>query len=163
MVWEEPKLPLSEFFSIFFEVVVQPLSRVQLFATAWAAARQAYPSFTISRSLHKLMPNSISLLTTSREGDGSPLQYSCLEHPMDRRAWRATVHAVADLDTIEQTKQQRRTGAFPFFASLLFLSCLLLQTLLVSKWHIWRPRILIPCDSILRSSCFLEFLLWLGQ
>ena len=26
------------------------------------------------------------------EGTGSPLQYSCLENPMDRRAWRATVH-----------------------------------------------------------------------
>ena len=28
-------------------------------------------------------------------GHGSPLQYSCLENPMDRGAWRATVHAVA--------------------------------------------------------------------
>ena len=26
---------------------------------------------------------------------GNPLQYSCLENPMDRRAWRATVHGVA--------------------------------------------------------------------
>ena len=26
---------------------------------------------------------------------GSPLQYSCLENPMDREAWRATVHRVA--------------------------------------------------------------------
>ena len=25
-------------------------------------------------------------------GDGDPLQYSCLENPMDRGAWRATVH-----------------------------------------------------------------------
>ena len=29
------------------------------------------------------------------EGDGTPLQYSCLENPMDRRAWQATVHGVA--------------------------------------------------------------------
>ena len=28
------------------------------------------------------------------EGKGSPLCYSCLENPMDRGAWRATVHAV---------------------------------------------------------------------
>ena len=28
-------------------------------------------------------------------GHGNPLQYSCLENPMDRRAWRATVHRVA--------------------------------------------------------------------
>ena len=28
------------------------------------------------------------------EGNGSSLQYSCLENPMDRGAWRATVHGV---------------------------------------------------------------------
>ena len=30
-----------------------------------------------------------------REGNGNPLQYSCLENPMDGGAWRATVHGVA--------------------------------------------------------------------
>ena len=29
------------------------------------------------------------------EGNGSPLQYSCLENPMDGGAWQATVHGVA--------------------------------------------------------------------
>ena len=29
------------------------------------------------------------------EGNGYPPQYSCLENPMDRGAWRATVHRVA--------------------------------------------------------------------
>ena len=29
------------------------------------------------------------------EGNGNPLQYSCLENPMDRRAWWATVYGVA--------------------------------------------------------------------
>ena len=28
------------------------------------------------------------------EGNGNPLQYSCLENLMDRGAWRATVHMV---------------------------------------------------------------------
>ena len=28
------------------------------------------------------------------EGNGNPLQYSCLEDPMDRGAWQATVHRV---------------------------------------------------------------------
>ena len=32
---------------------------------------------------------------TSGGGHGDPLQYSCLENPMDRGAWRATVHRVA--------------------------------------------------------------------
>ena len=29
------------------------------------------------------------------EGSGDPFQYSCLENPMDRGAWQATVHGVA--------------------------------------------------------------------
>ena len=29
------------------------------------------------------------------EGNGNPLQYSCLENPMDRGAWWVTVHEVA--------------------------------------------------------------------
>ena len=29
------------------------------------------------------------------EGNGNPLQYSCLENPKDREAWQATVHRVA--------------------------------------------------------------------
>ena len=31
---------------------------------------------------------------STREGNGNPLQYSCLENSMDREAWRATVHGV---------------------------------------------------------------------
>ena len=38
------------------------------------------------------------------EGNGNPLQYSCLENPMDRGAWRATVHGVA--------KSQKRLSDF---------------------------------------------------
>ena len=37
------------------------------------------------------------------EGNGNPLWYSCLENPMDRGAWWATVHGVAELDTIKHT------------------------------------------------------------
>ena len=32
---------------------------------------------------------------SSGEGNGNPLQYSCLENPVDRGAWWATVHGVA--------------------------------------------------------------------
>ena len=41
-----------------------------------------------------------------REGNSNPLQYSCLENPMDRGAWRATVHRV--------TKSQTRLSDFHF-------------------------------------------------
>ena len=33
------------------------------------------------------------------EGNGNPLQYSCLENPMDRDAWWATVHGVTKSQT----------------------------------------------------------------
>ena len=33
------------------------------------------------------------------EGNGNPLQYSCLQNPMDRGAWWATAQGVAELDT----------------------------------------------------------------
>ena len=36
------------------------------------------------------------------EGNGNPLQYPCLENSMDRGAWWATVHGVAELDMTEQ-------------------------------------------------------------
>ena len=39
-------------------------------------------------------------------GNGNPLQYSCLENPMDRGAWRATAHGVAKKsDTTEAMAQ----------------------------------------------------------
>ena len=41
--------------------------------------------------------------TSSREGNGNPLQYSCLEGPINRGAWWAKVHGVAkELNTTEQ-------------------------------------------------------------
>ena len=46
------------------------------------------------------------------EGNGNPLQYSCLENPMDRGAWWATVHGAARVGhgwTPEHT--HRRTGS----------------------------------------------------
>ena len=33
------------------------------------------------------------------EGNDNPLQYSCLENPMDRGAWQATAHMVAKSQT----------------------------------------------------------------
>ena len=47
-----------------------------------------------------------SILVSGRspgEGNGFPLQYSCLENPMDRGHWQATIQRVANkLDTTEQ-------------------------------------------------------------
>ena len=37
-------------------------------------------------------------------GHGNPLQYSCLENPVDRAAWWATVHKVTGVNTTEGTQ-----------------------------------------------------------
>ena len=36
------------------------------------------------------------------EGNGNPLQFSCLENPMHRRAWWATDHGAAEAEITEQ-------------------------------------------------------------
>ena len=46
------------------------------------------------------------LFTITNQGNGTPLQYCCLENPMDRGAWWDTVHGV--------TKSQTRLSNFTF-------------------------------------------------
>ena len=52
-----------------------------------------------------------------REGNGNPLQYSCLENPIDREAWRATVHGVAK----SRTQVSVHASVYIIFWNLLFL------------------------------------------
>ena len=61
-----------------------------------------YSSDFLCVSSHYLILPRVS----SGEGNGTPLQYSCLENPMDRGAWEAAVHGVA--------KSQTRLSDFPF-------------------------------------------------
>ena len=49
-----------------------------------------------------------SVNTILGEGRGTPLQYSCLENPMDGRAWEAAVHEVA------KSRTQLSNFAFTF-------------------------------------------------
>ena len=46
------------------------------------------------------------------EGSGNPLQYSCLEYPMDGGAWRSAVHGIAK----SQTQLSNFTFPFHFHA-----------------------------------------------
>ena len=55
---------------------------------------------------------SLELDTTKRlsgEGNGTPLQYSCLENPLDGGAWWVTVHGVAELDTTKRLSTAQDT------------------------------------------------------
>ena len=47
------------------------------------------------------------------EGNGNPLQYSCLENPMDRGAWWATVHGV--------TRVRHNLATKPTFLNLIII------------------------------------------
>ena len=51
----------------------------------------------------------------SREGNGNPLQYSCLENPMDGGAWWATVHGV--------TRSQTRLSDFTLLHTVFHSGC----------------------------------------
>ena len=43
---------------------------------------------------------------STREGNGTPFQYSCLENPMDREAWQVAVHGIA--------RSRTQLSDFPF-------------------------------------------------
>ena len=60
-------------------------------------------------TLHKTEKKALQTLKTG-ERNGNPLQYSCLENPMDGEAWWATVHGVA--------KSWTRLSDFTFFLIL---------------------------------------------
>ena len=102
-------------------------------------------TFSFSRNFHTVLPSSCtnrvgsSLFSTPSpaftvcrlcdpgEGNGNPLLYSCLENPMDRGAWWATVHGVA--------KSRTRLSDFTFTFHF--------QTLW--WWPFWRCVVISHC------------------
>ena len=84
----------------------QSLSCAQLFATPWTVACQSSLSMGFSRQeywsgfpLPMTSGQFLSLSLLIGEGNGTPLQYSCLENPMDGGAWKAAVRGVAEGQT----------------------------------------------------------------
>ena len=64
------------------------------------------------------------------EGNGNPLQYSCLENPMDRGAWWATVHEI--------TKRVRHHWATSIFTFFRVVGVILIKTLRFLRG--WREK-----------------------
>ena len=108
------------------KVKVKLLSHVQLFVTPWAVAYEVPPFMGFSRQEYwsglpfpspgdlsdpGIEPRSStsdadSIPESGRspgEGNGNPLQYSCLENSVHKGAWQATVHGFTkELDTTER-------------------------------------------------------------
>ena len=66
------------------------------------------------------------------EGNGNPLQYSCLENPMDRGAWQATVHGAAGVghNLVAKTTTTMLNGNIPF--TFLTIFCISGYSILIS-------------------------------
>ena len=66
-----------------------------------------FPDGACDKELNAVDKRDVSLIPGSGispgGGNGSPLQYSCLENPMDRGAWWVTVHRVTELHATEGT------------------------------------------------------------
>ena len=68
----------------------------------WYQEHEGFPGVSDGKesACNARHPGSIPGLGRSPgEGNGNPLQYSCLENPMDRGAWQATVPGVAKSPT----------------------------------------------------------------
>ena len=61
---------------------------------------QSFPEFIVIHTVKGVgIVNKAEVDVFLGEGNGTPLQYSCLENPMDGGAWWAAVHGVAESQT----------------------------------------------------------------
>ena len=87
--------------TLFFKVFFTRLQySVDIGLPQWLSGKE--PAYQCRK--HKRHSSVPGLGRSLGRGHGNPLQYSCLENPMDRRAWRATIHGVAESDMTEVTE-----------------------------------------------------------
>ena len=96
-------LRMSRFFHVVWHVLEFPFSlHLNNICT------MAFPVTQMVKNLPAVQEIWVRSLSgrSAGEGNGNPLRYSCLENPIDRGAWRATVHGVAK----SQTRLKRLSG-----------------------------------------------------
>ena len=93
------------------------------------AIKMGFPGGTSGKepACHSRRPKTCgSILESGRApggGHGNSLQYSCLENPMDRGAWRATVHGVSKSQTQLKRLRHRHTCGRKVCSGLFCGSC----------------------------------------
>ena len=145
-----------------WKVKVKSLSRVQLLVTPWTAAYQAPRSMGVPRQEYwsgvPLPSPQVALVvknSPSNAGDtgdagwipesgrspgganSSPLQYSCLENPMDRGAWWAMVHGIARVGRDWTSKHRWKPS---FYNQSIDINIFILLHHLWVFFCLWRQR-----------------------
>ena len=82
----------SDFVILWIPSVSSPVTWV---ICAYLAVITGLPRCSVVKNLPAMWVGILGLARSSGKENGNPLQYSCLENPMDRGAWWATVHGVA--------------------------------------------------------------------
>ena len=79
-------------------------------------------------------------------GHGNPLQYSCLENPMDRGAWQTTVHGVTKIQTLLKPLSLHSGRVFWCMLPLIFLLPLMPSCLLSILIMFFKVYLIIKMD-----------------
>ena len=106
-------------------------------------------------------------------GNGSPLQYSCLDNPMDRGAWWATVHRVTKSQTrttkwlnmhpTHRLVRPRDTQATCFNSTLKYCLCHRLVTTTGVRESLVLPGIVAVTEAQAESCCRWPWVRWAGS
>ena len=115
---------------------------------AWKILWTAEPSRLQSMGSQRVRHDGVTSLSRYGEGNGNPLQCSCLENPRDMGAWWAAVCGVAQSSTWLKRLSSSNSLFWECFLSLPYLP--LLSTISLSLCLIWNEK-LILCGRVIFS------------